>query len=116
MNLTEVTDLSVIGTLFAFTIVCAGVLVKDKEFAGQNRFVPYISSQFIAPAIFIIIWAALLYYNGEALRTFFTDFSPTADDSSFGVFLHKLPYLVFAVFTVVMTILCFVKRFSLIPI
>ncbi|MBV9242989.1 MAG: amino acid permease, partial [Acidobacteria bacterium] len=39
MNLSEVTDLSVIGTLFAFTIVCAGVLVKDKEFAGQKRFV-----------------------------------------------------------------------------
>ena len=36
MNLSEVTDLSVIGTLFAFTIVCAGVLVKDKEFAGEN--------------------------------------------------------------------------------
>jgi APA family basic amino acid/polyamine antiporter len=116
MNLTEVTDLSVIGTLFAFTIVCAGVLVKDKEFAGTQRFVPYISSQFIAPAIFIIIWALLLYYNGAAIQTFFTDFSPTKDDSSFGVFLHKLPYLVFAVFTLVMTILCFVKRFTLIPV
>ncbi len=62
MNLTEVTDLSVIGTLFAFTVVCAGVLVKDKEFAGQKRFVPYINSMFVAPVIFIGIWALILYY------------------------------------------------------
>ena len=55
MNLSEVTDLSVIGTLFAFTIVCAGVLVKDKEFAGQKRFVPYINSAFIAPVLLILI-------------------------------------------------------------
>src|SRR5215210_8053448 len=55
MNLSEVTDLSVIGTLFAFTIVCAGVLVKDKEFAGEKRFVPYISSRYIVPVLFLLI-------------------------------------------------------------
>src|SRR5215213_8868079 len=60
MNLSEVTDLSVIGTLFAFTIVCAGVLVKDKEFAGTNRYVPYINSRYIAPVLFIIVWGALI--------------------------------------------------------
>jgi hypothetical protein len=38
MNLTEVTDLSVIGTLFRILPLCAaGVLVKDKEFLqAQN--------------------------------------------------------------------------------
>lgn len=116
MNLSEVTDLSVIGTLFAFTIVCAGVLVKDKEFAGQKRFVPYINSQFIAPVVFILIWAALLYYNGEAIGKFFTDFTPVEGETSFNAFLHKLPYFVFVIFSLIMTILCFVKRFTLIPV
>jgi len=117
MNLTEVTDLSVIGTLFAFTIVCAGVLVKDKEFAGKNRFVPYINSQFIAPVIFVVIWAVILYYNGEAVKQFFTDFTPTAEgESVFGAFLHKIPYLVFTIFSFLMVIFCFLKRFSLIPV
>jgi APA family basic amino acid/polyamine antiporter len=122
MNLSEVTDLSVIGTLFAFTIVCAGVLVKDKEFAGQKRFVPYINSMLIAPALFIITWAVLLYLNGDAVKHVFTDFTPSAADIKAGVetsgslFLERLPYFVFAVFTLVMTVLCVVKRLSLIPV
>ena len=64
MNLSEVTDLSVIGTLFAFTIVCAGVLVKDKEFAGEKRFVPYINSRYIIPIMFIIGFFAVTYFHG----------------------------------------------------
>ncbi|MBL8125972.1 MAG: amino acid permease [Blastocatellia bacterium] len=122
MNLSEVTDLSVIGTLFAFTIVCAGVLVKDKEFAGEKRFVPYINSMFIGPALLIIIWGALAYFNGDAVKTFFTDLTPTASDiekgitSGVGVFFEKLPYFVFAVFTIVMAALCYLKRLSLIPV
>jgi amino acid transporter len=116
MNLSEVTDLSVIGTLFAFTIVCAGVLVKDKEFAGQNRFVPYISSRYIAPAIFLIAWGLLLYLNSEAIIKFFTDFTPAEGDSQLTAFLHKVPYFVFIIFSAAMTLLCIVKRFSLIPV
>ncbi|MFN0141116.1 MAG: amino acid permease [Pyrinomonadaceae bacterium] len=122
MNLGEVTDLSVIGTLFAFTIVCAGVLVKDKEFTGQKRFVPYINSRFVGPALFIVILILLNYFNGDALRHFFTDFTPTADDiekgvtTSTGVFFEKLPYFAFVVLSLVMTVLCFVKRLTLIPV
>jgi amino acid transporter len=112
MNLTEVTDLSVIGTLFAFTIVCAGVLVKDKEFAGEKRFVPYINSRFIGPMIFLIVWAVLLYANGDAVHGFFTDFTSTEQ----AAFYHKIPYFVFILFSIGMTILCFVKRLSLIPV
>lgn len=112
MNLSEVTDLSVIGTLFAFVIVCAGVLVKDKEFAGQKRFVPYINSQFIVPVLFILIAGALYYFNGEALRTFFTDYTSTEE----AAFYHKVPYFAFAIFSLVMAVLCFVKRLTLIPV
>lgn len=112
MNLSEVTDLSVIGTLFAFVIVCAGVLVKDKEFAGQKRFVPYINSRYIVPVMFILIVAALFYFNGEALRTFFTDYTSTEEAG----FTHKIPYFVFTAFSVVMLVLCVVKRLSLIPV
>jgi len=112
MNLSEVTDLSVIGTLFAFVIVCAGVLVKDKEFAGQKRFVPYVSSRYIVPFLFILIVGALYYFNGDALKTFFTDYTSTEE----AAFYHKIPYFGFIIFSIVMTILCFVKRLSLIPV
>lgn len=117
MNLSEVTNLSVIGTLFAFTIVCAGVLVKDKEFAGQKRFVPYINSQFIIPVVLLLIAGLTLYYNGDAVRNFFTDMTPTEEgETPFWTFSHKIPYLVFIAFAVVMAVLSFVKRLSLIPV
>lgn len=112
MNLSEVTNLSVIGTLFAFTIVSAGVLVKDKEFAGQKRFVPYINSRYIVPALFIAIAAALYYFNGEAVYRFFTDYTSTPESA----FIHKFPYFIFVIFAVIMTVLSFVKRLSLIPV
>ncbi|HEY8559706.1 MAG TPA: amino acid permease [Pyrinomonadaceae bacterium] len=112
MNLSEVTDLSVIGTLFAFTIVCAGVLVKDKEFEGQKRFVPYINSQIIVPVLFLLVAAALFYFNGEAIRTFFTDYSSSEE----AAFYHKIPYFVFIIFALVMAVLCVVKRLTLIPV
>jgi amino acid transporter len=112
MNLSEVTDLSVIGTLFAFVIVCAGVLVKDKEFAGQKRFVPYINSRYIAPVLFLLIVGALFYFNGETVRTFFSDYTSTEESA----FIHKIPYFVFIAFALVMAALCVVKRLSLIPV
>ncbi|CAN5570104.1 amino acid permease [soil metagenome] len=116
MNLSEVTELSVIGTLFAFTIVCAGVLVKDKEFAGQKRYVPYINSQWIVPVGFVIIMALIFYFNGDAVINFFTDFMPAKGDSTLNTFLHKIPYFVFIIFALFMTALSFVKRLSLIPV
>ena len=122
MNLTEVTDLSVIGTLFAFKIVCAGVLVKDKEFAGEKRFVPYINSRYLALAIFLVAGFLLMYFNGEAITRLFTDFTPTPEDIEKGitttsrVFLERVPYFVFITFSLVMTVLCMIKRLSLIPV
>lgn len=116
MNLGEVTELSVIGTLFAFAIVCAGVLVKDKEFAGQKRFVPYVNSQWIAPILFIVLMTVAVVFNGDAVVQFFTDYSPGKDETAIWGFLHKIPYFVFIIFALIMTALCFVKRLSLIPV
>jgi amino acid transporter len=117
MNLTEVTDLSSIGTLFAFVLVCGGVLMKDKEFGTDNRYVPYINSQFIVPALFIIAWLALIILRPDALRTFFSLHDPAAPGASaWEVFRHKIPYMVFIIFSLLMTILSFRRRLSLIPV
>jgi len=54
MNLTIVTDLCSIGTLFAFVLVCAGVLVLQERTDIQRKFkIPYVNSKFIIPPVFL---------------------------------------------------------------
>lgn len=116
MNLTEVTDLASIGTLFAFLIVCAGVLFKEKEFSESGtRFVPYISGQFIVPVLLIIILGILYYFNPTIFSDFFS-IVPKDDESMFQAFTHKIPLIAFVLLTIVMIFLCLTKKLSLIPV
>lgn len=59
MNLTIVTDLCSIGTLFAFVLVCAGVLVlQNRPNVQRGKFkIPYVNSKFIIPLAFIAVLA-----------------------------------------------------------
>ncbi|MBK5285373.1 MAG: amino acid permease, partial [Bacteroidia bacterium] len=56
LNLTEVTDLTSIGTLFAFILVCAGVLrLQMLPNPPERKFkTPYINSRYITPLLFIL--------------------------------------------------------------
>jgi amino acid transporter len=110
MNLTEVTDLTSIGTLFAFVLVCAGVLLLPKENAEESKHkrfrIPYINSKFIVPTLFIVlfitfreqIWA-LFEYNGD-----------------WHLYKDKLPYFLFIIAAISMSVLSFMKNLSLIPV
>jgi hypothetical protein len=64
MNLTEVTDLTSIGTLFAFVLVCGGVLLLPREEAVKGKFhLPYFNGKFIVPLITIIIFGTIFYFK-----------------------------------------------------
>lgn len=115
MNLTEVTDLASIGTLFAFAVVCAGVLFKDEEFGRENRYVPYINGQFIVPALLIIALGALYFFNPEGITNFFK-LEPAEGESMFGAFSHKIPMIFFLILCVAMAALSLIKRLTLIPV
>ncbi|RKR82333.1 amino acid/polyamine/organocation transporter (APC superfamily) [Mucilaginibacter gracilis] len=107
MNLTEVTDLTSIGTLFAFVLVCGGVLLLPREEAQKGRFhLPYVNSKFIAPVIFIL-GCVLFYHNFISLF----DYSGGWD-----LYKDKLPYFVFVILAASLTIAAFVKNLSLIPV
>ncbi|MEC4003627.1 amino acid permease [Flavobacterium sp. SUN052] len=56
LNLTMVTDLCSIGTLFAFVLVCAGVLVlQNKPNIPRGKFkTPYVNSKFVFPVLILI--------------------------------------------------------------
>ena len=116
MNLTEVTDLASIGTLFAFVVVCAGVLFKDKEFKESGtRFVPYINSQFLLPVILIAVGVAINYFS----PTFYSDLitlTPAEGESMLGAFSHKIPMIFFVIVSVILVFFSLTKKLSLIPI
>ncbi len=115
MNLTEVTDLASIGTLFAFLVVCAGILFKDKEFGRENRFVPYVNGEWIVPGLTLAGIAIFAYFvDGSAIRDFFS-IQPTAEESWFGAFSHKIPMISFLILLLVMVVLSNWKKLSLIP-
>lgn len=124
MNLTEVTELGAIGTLFAFLLVCGGVLMLDRgdrasrEESTERRFrVPYVNSKFIVPALLLILAFALYRYNLDGVRNFFSTIDPANPTASaWEVFRHKIPMLVFLAFALVIGVLSFVKNLSLIPV
>ncbi len=56
LNLTMVTDLCSIGTLFAFVLVCAGVLVlQNRTDIPRGKFkTPYVNSKYVFPVLLVI--------------------------------------------------------------
>src|SRR5690242_3317463 len=109
LNLTEVTDLTSIGTLFAFVLVCGGVLLLPKREEGEAspKFrIPFINSQFIVPILFIV---GVIFFWKNFLGLF--DFS-----GGWEVFKDKLPFFLFVVLSIALTIVSFLKKLSLIPV
>ncbi len=81
MNLTEVTDLTSIGTLFAFILVSGGVLVLQSGWKkhdipkNEKGFqVPYLNSRYFLPVIWIGIFVLLYYWNRDEITTIFANF------------------------------------------
>jgi APA family basic amino acid/polyamine antiporter len=108
-------DFTSIGTLFAFVLVCGGVLMlprMNKEELGEatrGKFrLPYINAKFIFPGIAIATFTFLIIQFPQ----FFKDtFVFTEDTVS-----HNIPMVCFFIVCFVMTILSFVKNLSLIPV
>jgi len=109
MNLTEVTDLTSIGTLFAFVLVCGGVLALPKENDASKRRgfkMPYINGKFIIPLILISVF---LLFRNEIINLF--DFSAGWD-----IVKERIPLFLFFILAFTISILTFVKKLSLIPV
>ena len=75
LNLTMVTDLCSIGTLFAFVLVCAGVLVlQNKKDIPRGKFkTPYVNSKFVMPILIVIGLVFSFGYNQKATMDFLTN-------------------------------------------
>jgi basic amino acid/polyamine antiporter, APA family len=105
LNLNEVLSLTSIGTLFAFVLVCGGVLVlQNKKDKPESKFkVPYINGQYIFPLMLIAAVVLISIY----FPTHFTTDIWTKD---------TWPMVVFWLIALVVAIMSFIKKWSLLPI
>jgi APA family basic amino acid/polyamine antiporter len=119
MNLTEVTDLTSIGTLFAFVLVSGGVLVlQNSPQKIERKFqAPYINSKYIIPAMYVLVWLGVAVFDPDALKNFFSAADPNDPTlGAFEVLRHKIPLAVYIVAATVLTWYSFRKSLSLIPV
>ncbi len=107
-----VLDFTSIGTLFAFVLVCGGVLTlprRDKKDKVKGRFhLPYVNGKFIVPFIVLLTFILIFYFNPNFLSE---QFNISGENAA-----KNIPMLVFLLVCMVMAVLSFVKNLSLIPV
>jgi amino acid transporter len=101
------TDLTSIGTLFAFVLVCFGVLVLPRmaKEAGSSAFrLPYLNGQFIIPAIV----AVFVYFSMNRISDAFTNYATEG--------FQEILFLLFIFIAIVTGVLSSVRKYSVIPV
>jgi amino acid transporter len=100
-----VTDLTSIGTLFAFALVAGGVLLLPRIERQPGRFsLPYWNGQYAVPLIVAVFMAAFSRRISDAVLNI------THDG------YQEILFLVFVLAAVGLAVLTFIKKFSFIPI
>lgn len=117
MNLTEVTDLTSIGTLFAFILVSGGIIVLNptgkQKHDGKGFRVPYADSRRYLLPIWLVI-LLLVWNSGFDISSFGKDHS--VEFNFFKVVKNHFPVLIFFIVSIVITFKAVLKRWSLIPV
>lgn len=100
-----VTDLTSIGTLFAFVLVCGGVLLLPKVAKGEKKFnLPYINGLFVVPVIF----ALFSWFFRSRISESFAGIAALDHD--------RVLFVIFYILATVITVATIWKRLSLIPV
>lgn len=102
-----VLDFTSIGTLFAFVLVCGGVLMLPRNEAAKEKGkfkMPYINSKWIVPAITILSFVLIFKYYPNSIYS-------NAENTAL-----NFPMIIFYLVWVVIAIAAFLKNYSLIPV
>ncbi|WP_262247533.1 amino acid permease [Parapedobacter soli] len=104
-------DLTSVGTFFAFILVCSGVLYMDYSgISKQSKFkVPYINGRYLITAGLLIAVYGVYLFGQDAIAEWRN--MPVAD-----IIEHKLLIIIFWVVWVVLSIMGYRHRFSLLPV
>lgn len=111
LNLTEVTDLTSIGTLFAFVLVSGGVLILDDK-KSTNKLngsfkIFFINSRYFLTPLWLVVIALLVIYN----NTQFYDFVVFKN-----FIIDNIPLYLFVLLSIVITMFAIIREWSLIPV
>jgi basic amino acid/polyamine antiporter, APA family len=100
-----VTDLTSIGTLFAFVLVAGGVLLLPKIAKEPGKFqLPHINGQIIIPLVTVIF--IIVFWD----RTL-SSFTNIANENH-----QEILFLLFVILAVIMSILTVIRKYSAIPV
>jgi APA family basic amino acid/polyamine antiporter len=117
LNLDFVIRLTSVGTLFAFVLVCGGILRLDLyPNPPQGKFkTPYINAKYFMPIIFIVTVVLIWIYNRAAITGYFSNQGMEPGAGIFEIILHKTAYGGFFLMFLGLTIMAVWKNISLIP-
>ncbi|MCD6018838.1 MAG: amino acid permease [Bacteroidetes bacterium] len=102
-----VLDFTSIGTLFAFVLVCGGVLIlpRNMEAREKGKFkMPYVSSKFIVPVVTVVGFILIGFYYPNSI------YANDAND------IYNYPMIIFYLVWILIAIFSFIKSYSLIPV
>jgi APA family basic amino acid/polyamine antiporter len=125
LNMDLVVDLTSIGTLFAFALVCGGILIIDPYGKSDARFrVPYLNGRWLVPLIVVAAIYLIKTYNVAGNHEFWLDASGAhgwlvSDELTgkvTGGFAHQIPTMVFLLASLALVVVTFQKKLSLLPV
>lgn len=114
MDAAFVTDMCSIGTLFAFVLVCAGVMIlQNQNDLPKPKFrIPYINSRW---GIIFVSIAMVIYFlqnNEVGISNFNTIFN---FEGGYEVWKHSIPTWLFYISYILIALIAWKKKYSLIP-
>jgi basic amino acid/polyamine antiporter, APA family len=103
-------DFTSIGTLFAFVLVCGGVLLIPKRTGQVSGFkMPDISAKYIFPALIILAIIVIMV----TVPQYFSDLFVLNGENINATF--KISSIIFWIICFVLAVMAYVKNLSLIP-
>lgn len=117
MNLTVVVDLTSVGTLFAFVLVCGGIIrLQHDPHRLESKFkTTYVNAKWIVPGMLVLALVLLqAYYPGGVAGAF--AISNPSGEVTWEAISSRVPFWAFGIVFVVTAVLSFLRNYSLIPV
>ena len=100
-----ITDLTSIGTLFAFVLVSGGVLYLPRIQKEKGKFsIPYINAQYIYPLIYLL--GAYLFYDRTVAA-----FENLGNEG-----YQEVLFIIFMILAGILAVFSFLRKYSLVPV